>query len=62
MRLHKALAGRKKGEVAELASISHDVLTRLVKGETWGSVPTIARLEAALNTSLWCGKAHEDER
>ena len=59
-RLHKAIAGRKKGEIAKLAGISHDILTKLLKGETWGSVPTIVRLEQALNTSLWCGKAHPD--
>ena len=60
-RLHEAMQGRTNKEVAALADITENTLGRLIRGQAWGSLPILIRLEQALNTSLWCGKAHPDD-
>ena len=60
-RLREAMQGRTNKEVASLADITENTLGRLMRGQAWGALPILIRLEAALNTSLWCGKAHSDD-
>ena len=61
-RLHEVMQGHTNKEVAALADITENTLGRLIRGQAWGALPILIRLEAALNTSLWCGKDHEGER
>lgn len=58
-RLHYQMQGRTKKEVAALADITENALGRLMRGEAWGALPIIIRLEQALSADLWCGKGHE---
>ena len=60
-RLHKAMQGRTNKEVAGLADITENTLGRLIRGQAWGALPILIRLEAALNLCLWCGKLHEGD-
>lgn len=60
-RLREAMQGRTNKEVAALADITENTLGRLIRGQAWGALPILIRLEAALNASLWCGKNHEGE-
>ncbi len=57
-RLHYQMHGRTKKEVAALADITENALGRLMRGEAWGALPVIIRLEQALSADLWCGKDH----
>ena len=43
--------------VASAADISPQAVLNLLNGTTWGDLPTIARIEAALDTDLW-GREH----
>ena len=49
-RLHYQMQGRTKKEVAALAGITENALGRLMRGEAWGALPIIIRLERALNS------------
>ena len=60
-RLHEAIQGRTNKEIAAAADITENTLGRLIRGQAWGALPILVRLEAALNTSLWCGKGHDGE-
>ena len=39
--------------VAEQANLSTQTVFNLLEGKTWGDLPTIYRLEVALNAHLW---------
>ena len=52
-RLHQQKTGQKLKDIAERAGITTDALSRLPQGETWGTLPIIARLEKALEADLW---------
>ena len=58
-RLHREKTGQKLKHIADRASITTDTLSRLLRGETWGTLPIIARLERALDTDLW-GNEHRE--
>ena len=58
-RLHEAMQGRTNKEVAALADITENTLGRLIRGQAWGALPILIRLEQALKADLWCGKPHE---
>ena len=60
-RLHKAMQDRTNKEVAAAADITENTLGRLIRGQAWGALPILVRLERALDTSLWCGKVHRDD-
>ena len=45
-RLHHARAGRSLKEVAHIAGVSQDAISRLLRGKTWGTIPVIVRIEA----------------
>ena len=55
-RLHQRTAGYTNAEIAALADITENALSRLKRGRTWSTPPIIARLEHALEADLWCGK------
>lgn len=52
-RLHQEKTGQTQQHIAERAGITTDALSRLLRGETWGTLPIIARIERALDTNLW---------
>lgn len=56
-RLHEAMQGRTNKEIAALADITENALGRLIRGQAWGALPILIRLEAALHTSLWYAEA-----
>ena len=37
----------------ELSGVNRSSLSRLLRGESWGTLPVIARLEQALGKDLW---------
>jgi len=39
--------------VARAAGIDHQTVINIIRGNTWGEVPTIYRLEKGLQISLW---------
>ena len=45
--------------MAKLSGVSPDALSRLMRGETWGTLSVIARLENGLQIDLWCNKRHK---
>ncbi len=51
--LDAAMRGRSPRSVAADAKLAHTTVYDLLKGRTYGDVITIARLEAALQRSLW---------
>jgi transcriptional regulator with XRE-family HTH domain len=51
--LQAAIGDRSLRTVAGITGVSASTLSNLVTGRTWGDVVTLARLEAALNVSLW---------
>ena len=55
-RLHYHMSGYTNKEIAERADITENALSRLMRGEAWGTLPVIVRLEQALGADLWCGK------
>lgn len=57
-RLHYHMSGYTNKEIAERADITENALSRLMRGEAWGTLPVVVRLEQALGADLWCGKAH----
>jgi AcrR family transcriptional regulator len=53
IKLKAALEGRSIRQVAAEADLAHTTVYDLLAGKTYGDVITVARLEAALETSLW---------
>ena len=47
-------------EVAEISGVNKSSISVLLRGETWGTLPVIARLERILNVELW-GKEHRTD-
>ena len=56
-RLHQEKTGQTQQHIAQRAGITTDALSRLLRGETWGTLPILARLERALDANLW-GNEH----
>ena len=61
-RLRESMKGRTNKEVAAAADITENTLGRLIRGQAWGALPILIRLEEALGVDLWCGKPHEPKR
>ena len=40
-------------ETEQLSGVSKNSLSRLLRGESWGTLPVIARLEQDLGADLW---------
>lgn len=52
-RLQAAIEGKDKEYIAYLCDISEQTIDNIAKGRSWGDLPTIARLEMALQRRLW---------
>ena len=52
-RLRHAMADRSLEEIEQLSGVNRSSLSRLLRGESWGTLPVIARLEQALGEDLW---------
>ena len=52
-RLQDAIAGRSLEEVEALSGVNKSSISRLLRGESWTTLPVIARLEHALGKDLW---------
>lgn len=53
LNLRDAMAGRSLRAVAADAGIGHVTLQRVLAGQAWPDLQTIARLEAGLDVELW---------
>ena len=56
-RLKEAIAGRSLEEIEHQSGVNKTSISRLLRGESWGTLPVIARLEQVLDTDLW-GNEH----
>ncbi len=52
-RLKNACENRSERSVAREADLDKKTITNILRGATWCEVPTIYRLETALQTHLW---------
>ncbi len=52
-RLKAAMDGKGLEKIEELSGVNKSSISRLLRGETWGTLPVIARLEKALDKDLW---------
>ena len=52
-RLRAAMGDRSLEEIEELSGVNKTSISRLLRGETWGTLPVIARLEQKLAKDLW---------
>ena len=50
---HKTEQGLSLARIESLTDVSVSSLSRLLRGEAWGSVPIIAQLERHLDIDLW---------
>lgn len=53
LNLRDAMAGRTLRDVAADAGIGHVTLQRILTGQAWPDLQTIARLEVGLDAALW---------
>jgi hypothetical protein len=60
--LARSLEGESMSGVARRSGIARSTLQRLVGGQSWGDVVTLARLEATLDVSLWPTRPPRDRR
>ena len=52
-RLKAAMKDRGLEEIEELSNVNKSSISRLLRGETWGTLPVIDGLERALDKDLW---------
>ena len=52
-RLRDAMGDRGLEEIEELSGVNKTSISRLLRGESWGTLPVIARLEQVLGENLW---------
>ena len=57
MRLEEAMGNQRLMEIEELSGVNKTSISRLLRGESWGTLPVIARLERILEADLW-GSEH----
>ena len=48
-----AMGDRGLEEIEALSGVNKTSISRLLRGESWGTLPVIARLEQVLDTDLW---------
>lgn len=53
LNLKKAIAGKSQRAVTELTGVEHSTISRVLSGQAWPDLATIARLELGLETNLW---------
>ena len=52
-RLKDAMGDRGLEKIEELSGVNKTSISRLLRGESWGTLPVIARLEQVLGEDLW---------
>ena len=52
-RLHEARGDRSGRDIAREAKVSPTTVSKYLKGETWGDLPTLCRIELAVGRQLW---------
>lgn len=52
-RLRDAMGDRGLEEIEGLSGVNKSSISRLLRGESWGTLPVIARLEHILGEDLW---------
>ena len=52
-RLKDAMGDRGLEKIEELSGVNKSSISRLLRGESWGTLPVIARLEQVLGEDLW---------
>ena len=52
-RLKAAMDGKGLKKIEKLSGVNKSSISRLLRGETWGTLPVIAGLEKALGEDLW---------
>ena len=52
-RLHEARGDRSGRDIAREARISPTTVSKYLKGETWGDLPTLCHIELAIGAQLW---------
>lgn len=55
-RLKAAMGDRGLEEIEALSGVNKSSISRLLRGESWGTLPVIARLEQVLGEDLWGGE------
>ncbi len=52
-RLKAAMGDRSLEQIEELSGVNKTSISRLLRGESWATLPVIARLEQVLGEDLW---------
>ena len=52
-RLKDAMGDKSLEQIEELSGVNKTSISRLLRGESWGTLPVIARLEQILGEDLW---------
>ena len=52
-RLKHAMGDRGLEKIEKMSGVNKTSISRLLRGESWGTLPVIARLEQALGEDLW---------
>ena len=52
-RLKDAMGNRGLEEIEKMSGVNKTSISRLLRGESWGTLPVIARLEQVLGEDLW---------
>ncbi|MDE0664832.1 MAG: helix-turn-helix transcriptional regulator [Acidimicrobiaceae bacterium] len=52
-RLRAAMGDRGLEEIERLSGVNKTSISRMLRGESWGTLPVIARLERVLGADLW---------
>lgn len=53
--LAAAIGGRSLRDVEAATGVDHDTVARILRGDTWPDIATLARLEHGLGVDLWPG-------
>ena len=61
-RLDNAIDGRNLEEIEQLSGVNKTSINRLQRGQSWGTLPVIARLETTLSTDLWGNEHRKPKR
>jgi len=57
LRLRAALGGRSLRAAKAATGVDHTTIGKILNGQVWADIATLARLEAGLSTDLWPGRA-----
>lgn len=55
-RLSAALDGRSLRAAKAVTGVDHAIISKILNGQVWPDIATLARLEAGLGTDLWPGQ------